>query len=271
MSETWKELQAVLSELGHQPKKSLGQNFLISDHVIEKIILAAKEFSPQHLMEIGPGPGALTRHLKNLSQSFQVIELDHGFAGYWREKGLQVHEVDALQFDWGPFLKCSGNRILVSNLPYQISSSLVIDRSLDENPLDGMVLMFQKEVAQRLRATFEQDLYGMLSVVAQTFWEISLVSEAGPRDFYPPPRIASRVLKFIKKPMSEIDRKKYFRLVKGSFLQPRKYLVSNLEQAGICQKEKAVEWLQELKISEKARAEQLRISDYLKLYQLMVK
>lgn len=270
VEKTWEKLQAVLQSLGHEPKKSLGQNFLVSDGVIEKIINAAQSFGASSLIEIGPGPGALTQYLKNLNGKFQVIELDRGFAKYWREQGLTVHELDALHFDWSNFLSAeSGHlapRVLVSNLPYQISSSLVIDRSIDERPLDGMVLMFQKEVAQRIRAAFEHELYGMLSVVAQTFWQINIVSEAGPRDFFPPPRVASRVLKFIPKSVEISDRKKFLKLVKACFLQPRKLLVSNLEQAGIGTKEQAQEWLLELQLNGKARAEELRLDDFLRLY-----
>ena len=104
MSQTWEKLQEVLRQLGHEPKKSLGQNFLVSDVVIDRIIQAAQSFSAQSLIEIGPGPGALTWHLKeqpaSLAGFYQVIELDHSFAQYWRDQGLIVHEIDALHFNW---------------------------------------------------------------------------------------------------------------------------------------------------------------------------
>ncbi len=271
MSKTWESLQEVLKSLGHEPKKSLGQNFLISDQVIEKIIKAAQSFEASSVIEIGPGPGALTQHLRGLNSlgHFEVIELDRNFAKYWREQGLTVNEVDALQFDWSHFLSRPGKRILVSNLPYQISSSIVIDRCIDEKPLEGMVLMFQKEVAQRIKAPFENELYGMLSVVSQTFWDISTVSEAGPRDFFPPPRIASRVLQFSRKKNITIDSRKYFKLVKACFMHPRKLMVSNMEQAGICSKSQATEWVLSLGLEEKVRAEALKVADFLRLYDIV--
>lgn len=271
MSKTWESLQEVLKSLGHEPKKSLGQNFLISDSVIEKIIKSAQSFGAASVIEIGPGPGALTQHLRGLSSlsHFELIELDRNFAKYWREQGLSVNEVDALQFDWSHFLNRPGKRILVSNLPYQISSSIVIDRSIDEKPLEGMVLMFQKEVAQRIKAPFENELYGMLSVVSQTFWNISTVSEAGPRDFFPPPRIASRVLQFTRKANINIDSLKYFKLVKACFMHPRKLMVSNMEQAGICSKIQATEWILGLGLEEKVRAEALKVADFLRLYDIV--
>ena len=97
------------------------------------------------------------------------MELDRVFSKYWKDQGLQLIEGDALQLDWSSFFHQARPLVLVSNLPYQISSSLVIDRCLDADPFDFMVLMFQKEVAQRLRARTGDELYGMLSVVAQSF------------------------------------------------------------------------------------------------------
>lgn len=266
MSQTWERLQITLRQLGHEAKKSLGQNFLISDQVIEKIIAKAQVFKPQSLLEIGPGPGALTFHLKEITKQFQVIELDRNFAAFWRDQGLDVVEADALQVDWASFFARPRPFVLVSNLPYQISSSLVIDRSLDTEPLDAMVLMFQKEVAQKIKAPQGHELYGMLSVVAQSFWDIEIVSEAGPRDFFPPPKVASRVLSFLVKPSPVANKERYFKLVKACFLHPRKLMSSNLAESGVCTKPKAAELFSEMKLSEKVRAEELKISQFLELY-----
>jgi 16S rRNA (adenine1518-N6/adenine1519-N6)-dimethyltransferase len=266
MSETWERLKITLQELGIEPKKSLGQNFLVSDQVIQKIIRAAQETKPQFLLEIGPGPGALTFHLKNLSQNYQLIELDSKISEYWRSQGFQLIEADALQLDWSAFFKQKRPMTLVSNLPYQISSSLVIDRSLDPEPLDFMILMFQKEVAQRLRARIQDELYGMLSVVAQSFWKMETVTDASPRDFFPQPKVASRVLYFEKKQSPVADKKKYFKFVKAAFLHPRKLMASNLEEGLSVTKERAVEVLKKLKLSEKARAGELSVQQFVDFY-----
>jgi 16S rRNA (adenine1518-N6/adenine1519-N6)-dimethyltransferase len=266
MSETWQRLQVTLSELGIEPKKSLGQNFLISDVVIGKIIAAARSTNPGFLIEIGPGPGALTYHLKNITSNYQLIELDREISAYWRKQGLNLIEADALQMDWSTFFKQARPLTLVSNLPYQISSSLVIDRCLDPEPLDHMILMFQKEVAQRLRARQQDELYGMLSVVAQSFWKMETLTEAGPRDFYPPPNVASRVLTFEKLPSPVADKKKYFRFVKAAFLHPRKLMASNLQEGYSVSKEKAVEVLLKMKLGEKARAGELSVKQFVDFY-----
>lgn len=266
MSETWDRLKITLAELGIEPKKSLGQNFLISDVVIGKIIQAAQNMNPDSMVEVGPGPGALTFHLTQMGKDLELIELDRVIAEHWRKQNCTVHEADALQVDWSPWLNKAGKRILVSNLPYQISSSLVIDRSLDAKPLDGMVLMFQKEVAQRIRARQQDELYGMLSVVAQSFWKMETVSDVGPGDFFPPPKVASRVLSFVAQPSPVQDKRRYFKFVKACFLHPRKLMASNLEQGWNIPKEKAVEVLLRMKLPEKARAGELSVKQFVEFY-----
>jgi 16S rRNA (adenine1518-N6/adenine1519-N6)-dimethyltransferase len=266
MSETWERLKVTLAELGIEPKKSLGQNFLISDAVIKKIIDAAKSTAPRFLLEIGPGPGALTYHLQKLCENYQLIELDTEISKYWRDRGMKLIEADALQLDWSPFFAQPRPLTLVSNLPYQISSSIVIDRCLDAEPFDHMVLMFQKEVAQRIRARQKDELYGMLSVIAQSFWKIETVSEAGPGDFFPPPKVASRVLGFQKIPSPVADKKKYFHFVKAAFLHPRKLMASNLQERMSITKERATEILKSMNLPEKARAGELSVQQFVDFY-----
>lgn len=279
MSKAWDALKITLAELGIEPKRSLGQNFLVSDGVIEKIIRAAgapvlglAPQGPSALLEIGPGPGALTRGLRSLEKPLTVIELDRKMAQYWRDQGLEVIEQDALKLDWQS-LSLSAPRYLVSNLPYQISASLVVERSLDEKPFEKMVLMFQKEVAQKIRATLEQGDYGMLSVFAQTFWKIETVSDAGSADFYPPPKVSSRVLQFVPKasPVGEsaAERKHFLKFVKACFLHPRKLMVSNLQEGFATPKEKTLQIFAELGIGDKVRAEQLKLSEFHQLFQRM--
>lgn len=262
----WERLQQTMQELGIEPKKSLGQNFLVSDNVIDKIIRAVKESKPEFFIEIGPGLGALTFFLKDISADKCLIELDRVFAEHWRKAGMNVIEADALQIDWNQFASKPHPRTLVSNLPYQISSSLVIDRCLDPDPFDCMILMFQKEVAQRIRARQQDELYGMLSVVSQTFWQTEMLLEASSRDFNPPPKVASRVLVFRRKVSPVKSKKRYLRFVKASFLHPRKLLISNLEEGFSLKKEMTSEILKKMGLSEKARAGELTLEQFLQLY-----
>jgi len=269
MSSARERLQEVQEALGIAAKKSLGQNFLVSDVVIERIIQKARSLKPEMLIEIGPGPGALTYFLRQMNCPLRVIELDHVLARYWREQGLDVTEADALQLDWEEFLRPSGNKVLVSNLPYQISSSIVIDRSLDREGLDHMVLMFQKEVAQRIAAKPRTENYGLLSVIAQTFWQTETVTEAGPRDFNPPPKVASRVLAFARKPSSVQNPRAFLGFVKAAFAQRRKLLKKNLScfyQQKNVSEEALRAWLSEMGFPETARAEELSSEQFVSLY-----
>ncbi len=238
------------NELFHRTKRSLGQNFLVSDGVIDKIIQAVNEENPTQLLEIGPGLGALTDLLKEKYRQYTLIELDKSLVEYWINQQMNVIEGDALQIDWGK-IKYD---VLVSNLPYQISSSIVIDRSLDHEQCRSMILMFQKEVAQRIRALPKTEDYGMLSVIAQEFWTIKTVCDAGPRDFSPAPKVASRVLKFHKKESDIQFKDKYLAFVKTCFKQRRRILKSNL-QAG--QTETFLKWVEINKVSGKVRVEEL--------------
>ncbi len=237
-------------QLSHIAKKSLGQNFLVSDHVIQKIINSAIETKENNIIEIGPGLGALTDFLVSNHTNYTAIEMDHGLSEYWKDQGLSVVEGDALKIDWSNLTA----KLLVSNLPYQISSSIVIDRCINPFAIQTMILMFQKEVAQRIRAKEKTEAYGMLSVIAQEFWDIETVCDAGPKDFDPPPKIASRVLKFKQRNSEITDRTKYLQFVKSCFQQRRRILKSNLPSM---MTEKLMKWIQNQKLSDTVRAEEL--------------
>lgn len=268
MSEARNRLLKTLEELGILAKRSLGQNFLISDVVISRIIDKVKAFSPEELIEVGPGPGALTYFLRQMDLPLTLIELDRVIAEHWRQQGLKVLEEDALQLDWQSLY--SGRRtVFVSNLPYQISSSIVIERSLEDQGVEAMVLMFQKEVAQRIRASAKTDAYGLLSVIAQTFWKTEVVTEAGPRDFDPAPRVASRVLAFERLQSDITQREEFLKFTKAAFAQRRKLLKKNLSdmvrRKGHSE-ELLVGWLKEMGFPETARAEELSPLQFQLLY-----
>lgn len=259
-------LQKRIDELGIEAKKSLGQNFLVSDGVINKILKALAEEKPEKVVEIGPGCGALTDLLTEQYGSLTLIELDRILAEFWRSRGYNVIEGDALKIEW-PF---GSEFALVSNLPYQISSSLVIERCLDVNPLKVMVLMFQKEVAQRLRAQPSTEHYGMLSVVAQEFWNMETVCDAGPREFKPAPKVSSRVLKFLPRTSEVQNREEYLAFVKACFQQRRRVLSTNIGALDTrYDKSRFADWLKQQGKSDKVRAEELSPAELRSLYHFM--
>ncbi len=259
-------LEKRMNEIRIFAKKSLGQNFLISDGVISKIILAADSFNAAKLVEIGPGCGALTDLLREKYQDIILVELDRDLIQFWQNQNMQIIAGDALRIEWN----FAQDRLFVSNLPYQISSSIVIDRSLEKSLLIGMVLMFQKEVAQRIRALCQTEHYGMLSVIAQEFWTIETVCEAGPRDFKPAPKIASRVLKFTPRESSVSDRKKYLSFVKACFKQRRRVLSTNISSLDEhFDRSRLPQWSLEHKKSDKVRAEELSPPELNSLYHFL--
>jgi 16S rRNA (adenine1518-N6/adenine1519-N6)-dimethyltransferase len=226
-------LLAKIRENGQDPKRSLGQNFLISDNVIDRILSFATGDLPKAMIEIGPGLGALTDGLIEFTAKagipFEVIELDRLFAENWRNAGLKVTEHDALQIDWLALGLPAGSR-LVSNLPYQISSSLVIDRSIEPAGLTSMVLMFQKEVARRIAARPGSEDYGLLTVIAQNGWTIDTVCDASGQDFFPPPRVTSRVLRFRRRSEAPepAEFREFLKFAKQAYGHRRKLIASNL-------------------------------------------
>jgi len=250
------DLKERLSQMGVAPKKAFGQNFLVNAHVIGKIIDAVQFQKIENIIEIGPGLGALTEPLLAAALKPKLIEFDPDLAKYWQTRGLEVHYADALKFDWES-LGLKSPALLVSNLPYQISSSLVIERCLGPTAITYMVLMFQKEVAQRLQAQPMSKEYGLLSVMAQLHYKITRVVDAGPGDFFPAPKISSRVLAFqrLDRPTAGVGLLKF---LKQGFAFRRKFLLKNLKSIGDKSRVARLPAIfEELGLSAKARAEEL--------------
>ena len=273
-----------LRESGADPKRSLGQNFLVSDMVVDRILMAVRSEKFSEMIEVGPGLGALTDDLLPLAAKAEVpmtlIELDRKFAENWRKTAeastqkIRLIEADALQVDWRE-LGLSENTLFVSNLPYQISSSLVIERSIEPAGVTRMVLMFQKEVAQRIAARHSTEHYGLLTVIAQTFWDVSTVCDAGPRDFHPPPRVASRVVMFKRKPADWVNeqgasRAGFLKFAKAAYSHRRKLLLRNLEGQFLGSDPDATAHLaqifKDMGLAPTARAEELDPGTFVRLY-----
>ncbi|MBX7231704.1 MAG: 16S rRNA (adenine(1518)-N(6)/adenine(1519)-N(6))-dimethyltransferase RsmA [Bdellovibrionales bacterium] len=272
MSELTQQTKNRMIELGIRPQKSLGQNFLINEHVVSKIITEVILKNSPSIIEIGPGLGALTEGLKNLNRiNLQVIELDAQLARFWRQQGLHVIENDALKLDWSR-LNLNCDTTLVSNLPYQISTHLVVDRCFGPSQIKFMILMFQKEVAERILAKPRSKSYGFLSIISQSHWKITKLIDVDPGSFWPAPKISSRVLVFEKMepPFPGLE-KPFFNFLKLAFAQRRKFLSKNLmalsspkqltlQQIGL--------WLESIGENQKARAEELSVPQFQKLFQI---
>jgi 16S rRNA (adenine1518-N6/adenine1519-N6)-dimethyltransferase len=265
------ELDRRLKLANVQPLKKLGQNFLLNPKICGRVIEAVVASHPNTVVEIGPGLGGLTDELIALGNSFELklIEIDSGLVKYWREfyPNVEMIHQDALQIDWNEF-QLNGTGVIVSNLPYSIAASLVVELSTSCNlNFKHLYLMFQKEVAERITAKKGGADYGMLSVIAQRSWNISNLVDAGPQDFFPVPNVGSRVLKFDLKDQGGRDRKGFLDFVKASFSQRRKKLSSNLSSR--YKKENILEGFEKMGLSDNTRAQELEPEMFEKLFSLI--
>lgn len=208
-------------------KKSLGQHFLKDENVCKKIVASLQQCSFKQLLEIGPGGGALTKHLVNLPGiEFKAVELDSEKVDYLivhfpvlREKIIHKNFLDIEQ----PF---EGKFSIVGNFPYNISTQILFKILEWKNDIECAVGMFQKEVAQRIAAREGSKVYGITSVLTQAFFNIEYLFEVSEHSFQPPPKVKSAVIRMMPKTEYYVMRSEedFFKLVKAAFNQRRKTL-----------------------------------------------
>lgn len=208
-------------------KKSLGQHFLRDENMVLRIVDAIRAHSFERLLEVGPGGGALTKHLLQLPGiDFKAVELDAEKVAYLERtypaiRGKIIHE-SILDMDI-PF---DGKFLLAGNFPYNISSQILFKVLNWKDKVDTMVGMFQKEVAQRVVAQHGNKTYGILSVLVQAFYDVEYLFEVHEQCFTPPPKVKSAVIQLTAKqiPPDISNERKFFTLVKTAFNQRRKTL-----------------------------------------------
>ncbi|MDN4593463.1 16S rRNA (adenine(1518)-N(6)/adenine(1519)-N(6))-dimethyltransferase RsmA [Polycladomyces subterraneus] len=260
-------------------KKSLGQNFLTDAHVIGKIIRAAELDEETGVIEIGPGIGALTERLAESAGGVVAVELDDRLVPILREQFLGQSRVsivhgDAMKVDFrrliGEHLNGLTKYAVVANLPYYITSPILM-RLLEERlPLSHIVVMIQKEVAERLRAKPGTKDYGSLTVAVQYFAEVSWVATVPRHVFVPRPNVDSAVIRLSVRPEPAVqvrDEALFFRVVRAAFNQRRKTLsnaLSTLLSDGK-NKEALNRWLEEAGIDPRRRGETLSLEEFARL------
>lgn len=223
--------------MDYRTKKRFGQHFLHDQSVINKIIDAAQIAADQRIVEIGPGLGVLTDRMLPRADQVHVMEIDRDLIARLEqrpEENLYVHGGDVLKLDWEKILDAPPYT-LVANLPYNISSQIVF-KLLDHRALfRRMVLMFQREVGERLCAEPGTKDYGILSVFCQLWYDIDTVAKVPPGAFNPPPKVDSIVLSFTPLDAPRVDPgdEQFFRrVVKAAFTQRRKTLRNSLQAGG---------------------------------------
>jgi 16S rRNA (adenine1518-N6/adenine1519-N6)-dimethyltransferase len=223
--------------MDHRPKKRFGQNFLHDRHVVASILAAAELQPGDRVLEIGPGLGVLTDGMLPLVSELLVLEVDRDLAARLRERTvphLTVHEGDALRLDWRHLLARPPYK-LVANLPYNISSQVLFKVLDHRDRLGRLVLMFQKEVGDRLCASPGSRDYGILSVLCRLWYDVLRVVQVPPGAFHPAPKVHSVVLRFEPLPAPRVpvaDEAFFRRVVKAAFAQRRKTLRNTLCGSG---------------------------------------
>jgi len=268
--ETAAEYTQRLVKYGARAHKSMGQVFLISDEVIESIVSASILQPDVPLVEIGPGLGVLTRELAPRVPKMWAVELDNHKISILnkelKEHPIEIVHQDALKLNlkdlWG-----NKRGYLVGNLPYYITSPLIMHFLDQSDHLSGMTIMVQKEVADRIAAPPGSKTYGILSIAVQVSAQVTKVRDVPPSAFWPVPKVTSAVIRLDLRPYPGFNTNKrdFFRVVKAAFSQRRKTLGNSLAGGLGLKKEEVIERMQGVGISDGRRAESLSIEEFQEL------
>ncbi len=248
-------------------KKRFGQHFLHDRGVIERMLRSLALKPRDRVVEIGPGPGALTFPLLQLLPRLDIVEIDRDVIAWWQQQPqaagkLHIHAQDALKFDV-PALRGDGEPLrIVGNLPYNISTPLLFHLLESAAHIRDMLFMLQKEVVDRITATPDSNDYGRLSVMIQYFCETDYLMKVGPGAFNPPPKVDSAVVylrPWATLPHTAHDVGQLSRLVAQAFSQRRKTLRNTLK--GMVTPEQ----MESLGIDPIRRAETLAVGDFVRL------
>ncbi len=249
-------------------KKSLGQNFLIDQNIINKIINSIDLKEESLIIEIGPGSGALTRELVKLNANIISFEIDTRLRDELDNlsndnSNLEIIYQDFLKLNLKEFLKSRKykNLYFVANLPYYITTA-IINKITEESDPNEMILMVQKEVAERFSANPNTKDYSSISVFLQYNYDISKVTLVSKNCFFPKPKVDSMVIKFksIENRIRPDDEEKFYKLIKDAFKFKRKNLRNNLKEYNI---DKINDILKKYDKDLTTRAESLTVKEFI--------
>ncbi|MGD0802078.1 MAG: 16S rRNA (adenine(1518)-N(6)/adenine(1519)-N(6))-dimethyltransferase RsmA [Terracidiphilus sp.] len=260
-------------------KPKLGQNFLVDSGAIQRIAASIGDLTGRTVVEIGPGRGAITGTLAARASHVLAVELDPLLAAALRveflldpEGRVTVFEEDALRFDFAAASAEAGERLLVvGNLPYGITSQILLKLAASHAALDRAVLMVQREVGDRVTAQPGSRDYGLLSVTVQMYGPAERLFTLPPESFSPPPEVHSTVFRWRFAPRFAelgVEETSFLRFVRQCFHQKRKTLANNLRAAGLPPAAVAAA-LTEAAINPMARAEALSIDNFAALWRVI--
>lgn len=249
----------------HRPRKRFGQHFLVDDQIINRIVDAVAPDHNDHLIEIGPGTGVMTRPILDRVNKLDVIELDRDLAARLRASfppdRLRIHEIDVLRFSFRSLIEGNEKLRLLGNLPYNISTPLIFHLLDEASVISDMTFMLQKEVADRITASPGSRPYGRLSVMLQYRCDTEFLFDVTPDAFDPPPKVISTVIRLVPKTalLPLTDEQLFAKLVKQAFSQRRKTLHNVLK--GVAEDAD----LEFVGLSPQARSETLKLQHFVHL------
>jgi 16S rRNA (adenine1518-N6/adenine1519-N6)-dimethyltransferase len=260
---------SVLDSLGASPRKSLGQNFLHDKNLASWMVEKLELESGDHVVEIGPGLGALTEEIMRWGVSATLLEKDRAFAKYLREKfgspKIEVIEGDAREYDTRVGFPRQPVKI-IGNLPYYLSSALLFHFTADPCPFEQMIFTVQKEMGHRLSAVPGSKEYGSLSLIIQRHWQVTRLKTLPPSVFLPQPHVDSVVLMLKRRAPAELeqtDAMKFSELVKAGFSERRKQVRKLLGQYGTAERIEAALLAAALPLT--VRAENISLHQWIRL------
>lgn len=273
----------ILQKYQFRFQKKFGQNFLIDTHVLEKIIEEAQISREDFVLEIGPGIGTMTQYLCEHAREVMAVEIDNNLIPILQETLGQYNNVTVVNQD---ILKLDIARVaqeynggkpikVVANLPYYITTPIIMELFESHVPLESITVMVQKEVAERMQAEPGTKEYGALSLAVQYYAQADIVANVPPNCFMPRPNVASAVIRLTchkENPVKVSDERFMFQVIRASFNQRRKTLQNGLgNDAGLpVTKEQAAQALEKMGLSATIRGERLSLQEFARLSDILL-
>ncbi|MGG0658033.1 16S rRNA (adenine(1518)-N(6)/adenine(1519)-N(6))-dimethyltransferase RsmA [Rummeliibacillus pycnus] len=269
--------QEILKKYGFSFKKSLGQNFLIDPNILRNIVSYADLTKESAAIEVGPGIGALTEHLARDAGKVVSFEIDQRLLPVLEDTlspydNIKIVHSDVLKADVANIIKEElsdfEDIMVVANLPYYVTTPILLKLLMENLPIRGMVVMMQKEVADRISAVPGTKAYGSLSIAVQYYMKAEVVMTVPKTVFMPQPNVDSAVLRLTRHaepPVEVIDESFLFEVTRSSFAQRRKTILNNLQSQlpnGKAKKEQILIALTEANIDPTRRGETLSIVEF---------
>lgn len=278
---TFRKTREILNKYGLTAKKKFGQNFLIDDNILDEISASACINDDELIIEIGPGLGNLTSYLLKKSRYVLLVEIDNNMIEILNDRfkentNYSLINEDILKVDLDEKiskieeeLNFSFKKVkVVANLPYYITTPILFKLLKDSKRVDEIVVMVQKEVADRMVASPKSKDYGILSVMIKYLADAEIIIKVPKEAFIPSPNVTSSVIKLVKNKKYECDdEEKLFELIHHAFAQRRKKMINSLESSKFLNldKERIKDAFNKVNLNENVRAEELSIEEFILL------